>query len=208
MGDIEYYYSAHSSFAYIGSARFMEVARAANCRIVHKPIDLNRVIEVTGPGWSRDRTPARRDYFFRRDRARWAEYRGVSMMNGRPTHHGNDMTLANSTIIAGLLQGIDVDQLAHGMLEAHWQEDADISDRQTLAAIGARIGLDPEPLLDAALAPETQAVYEANIEEAISRSVFGSPTYFVDGDMFYGQDRLDIVERALVKPFAGDWPPR
>ena len=63
-------------------------------------------------------------------------------------------------------------------------------------------------LLDAALAPETQAVYEANIKDAIHRSVFGSPTYFVDGDMFYGQDRLDLVERAPVTPFAGDWPPR
>lgn len=207
MNDIEYFYSAHSSFAFIGSARFMEIATAANRRIIHKPIDLDRVIEVTGPGWSGDRTPARRDYFFRRDRARWSEFRGVTMMSGRPTQHGADMTLANGMIIAGLLQSLDMDRLAHGMLESHWQDDADLSDRPTLAAIGAKTGLDPEPLLDAALGPETQAVYEANIEEAISRSVFGSPTYFVDGDMFYGQDRLDLIERALVTPFAGGWPP-
>jgi 2-hydroxychromene-2-carboxylate isomerase len=46
----------------------------------------------------------------------------------------------------------------------------------------------------------------SNTEEAINRSVFGSPTYFVDGDMFYGQDHLEIVERALQQPFAGRWP--
>ena len=51
-----------------------------------------------------------------------------------------------------------------------------------------------------------QAIYEANTEEAIRRSVFGSPTYFVDGDMFYGQDRLDQVARALRQPYGGDWP--
>jgi 2-hydroxychromene-2-carboxylate isomerase len=49
-------------------------------------------------------------------------------------------------------------------------------------------------------------VYEKNTEEAIARSVFGSPTYFVDGDMFYGQDRLEIMERALHTPYQGTWP--
>jgi 2-hydroxychromene-2-carboxylate isomerase len=44
--------------------------------------------------------------------------------------------------------------------------------------------------------------------EAIARGVFGSPTYVVDGDMFYGQDRLELVERALERPFARTWPPR
>jgi 2-hydroxychromene-2-carboxylate isomerase len=51
-----------------------------------------------------------------------------------------------------------------------------------------------------------QAIFHANTEEAVQRSVFGSPTYFVDGDMFYGQDRLELVERALRTPFAGKWP--
>ena len=60
--------------------------------------------------------------------------------------------------------------------------------------------------LAAALDPEIQAIYAANNEEAIRRSVFGSPTFFIDGDMFYGQDQLDLVERALEKPFAGTWP--
>ena len=58
-------------------------------------------------------------------------------------------------------------------------------------------------------AAETEAVvseYEANTQEAIERSVFGSPTYFVGGDMFYGQDHLELVERALLKPFDGNWP--
>jgi 2-hydroxychromene-2-carboxylate isomerase len=50
-----------------------------------------------------------------------------------------------------------------------------------------------------------QRQYQANTDEAIRRSVFGSPTYFVDGDMFYGQDRLEMVERALAKPYARSW---
>ncbi len=59
MADIEYFYSAHSAFAYFGSARLMEIARAADSRIIHKPIDLNRAVEANGPGWTGSLTPAR-----------------------------------------------------------------------------------------------------------------------------------------------------
>ncbi len=207
MSDIEYFYSAHSSFAYLGSARLMEIAETTDSRIIHRPINLNRVVDATGPGWSGDRTAARRDYFFGRDKLHWSEFRRVPIIDYRPTHHDADMTLANGMVIAGLHRDINMDRMAHAMLEAHWRDDADLADRITLTALGLAVGLDPEPLLDSALSPETRAAYEANIEEAISRSVFGSPTYFVDGDMFYGQDRLDLVERAVAKPFTGTWPP-
>ena len=88
------------------------------------------------------------------------------------------------------------------MLEAHWREDADVANRETLAEIGRAVGHDPEPLLASALDADVQADYEANTEDAIDRNIFGSPTYFVDGDMFYGQDHLELVERALKEPFA------
>ena len=110
-------------------------------------------------------------------------------------------------LIAGLEQGLDIGPLAHRMLEAHWRDDADLDNRNTLSAISSEVGLDPKPLLDTALASKTQAIYEANTKEAIERSVFGSPTYFVGGDMFYGQDHLELVQRALIKPFSGTWPP-
>ncbi len=206
MAEIEYFYSAHSAYAYLGSARFMEIARAASRKIAHKPMDLRRVVEVTGPGPTNARTPARRAYFSGREIVRWAEMRSVSIMEGFPAHHDNDMTLPNCMLIAGVLQGVDVDQLAHCLLEAHWRDDADLADRPTLARLGRAAALDPEPLLEAAMSPEVQAVYARNTEEAIDRSVFGSPTYFVDGDMFYGQDHLEMVERALTRPFAGAWP--
>ena len=201
MADIEYFYAAHSAFAYLGSARLMEVAAAAARDIVHKPVDLNRVITAAGSTAFRARSPAHRAYFFRREIDRWAEQRNAPVMDGRPTYHDNDYTLANSMLIAGIEQGHNVDRLAHAILEAHWRDDADLADRSTLAGLGRSVGLDPEPLLQAALGPEIASIYEDNTAEAIERSMFGSPTYFIDGDMFYGQDRLELVERALSQPY-------
>ena len=202
MSEIEYFYSAHSVFAYLGSARFMEIAQAAGRTIVHRPVDLDQVVPATGSSSFRERSPKHRAYFFRREIDRWAEQRNAPVMEGYPAHHYKSVSLCNGMIVAGVARGENMDQLAHGMLSAHWQDDADLSDRATLARIGESAGLDPEPLLEAALSDEIQALYQANTDEAIERSMFGSPTYFIDGDMFYGQDRLEMVERALRQPFA------
>jgi 2-hydroxychromene-2-carboxylate isomerase len=206
MAEIEYFYSAHSAFAYLGSARFMQIARATGRDIAHRPVHLDRVVAAAGAADFRQRSRAHVAYFFGREIERWAEHRDAPVIRGMPTHHRKDMTLANGMLIAGIRQGQNVDRLAHAMLEAHWRDDADLADRVTLAKLAAGVGIMPESLLGAALAPETLAALEANTEEAIARSVFGSPTYFVDGDMFYGQDRLEMVERALSQPYRGIWP--
>lgn len=206
--EVEYFYAAHSAFAYLGSARFSAIVTAAGRRIAHRPVDLRRVVAEGGAVPFGRRTRAHAAYYFGREIERWSEERGAPWLGRIPTHHANDITLPNCMLIAGLVRGIEIDGLAHAMLEAHWRDDADLADRNTLAAIGRHVGVDPAPLLDLALSPEVKAIYQANTDEAIRRSVFGSPTYFVDGDMFYGQDRLDMVERALRKPYAGAWPPK
>jgi 2-hydroxychromene-2-carboxylate isomerase len=206
MAEIEYFYSAHSAFAYLGSARLMEIANAAGRRIMHKPLDLRRVMVESGAGLTSERGTAHRNYYFGREIERWAEWRNAPAVQGLPTNHRGDMTLCNGLLIAALQAGHNVDQLAHQLLQAHWRDSADLTDREVLARLTREAGLEPASLLEGALSPEVQAIYLANTEEAIRRSVFGSPTYFIDGDMFYGQDHLEMVERALKQPFAGSWP--
>ena len=202
-GSIEYFYAAHSAFAYLGSARLMTIAQNAGRRIVHKPYDLRRALAHTRAQPFSQRSRAHLDYFFGRELDRWSEERNAPIMGGHmPTHHRNDITLPNCLIIAALLSGEDVDRLARALLEGHWRDDADLADRATLSDLATGAGYDAEALLTAAESDSAvHAAYAANTDEAIARSVFGSPTYFVDGDMFYGQDRLEMVERALAKPF-------
>ena len=206
MAKIEYFYASYSAFAYLGSRRFKEIADAAGATIVHKPFDLVAALKASGLVDFSTRTDKYKKYHFKREIDRWAEYRNAPVQGFRPTHHDNSLDLSNGMLIAGLEQGLDIFELGHAMLQSHWRDDSDLADRDTLVGLARGVGLDPEPLLAAALSDPVQAIYKANTQEAVDRSVFGSPTYFVDGDMFYGQDHLELVERALEKPFAGDWP--
>lgn len=207
MAEIEYFYAAHSVYAYIGMPKFREIAKAAGRDIVHKPYDLTRGIAAAGSTPTRDRTTAHRAYFFGREIKRWAEQRGLEIYDGMPPTHRNDITLANCSLIAATDTSAGADDLAEAYHTAHWIDGADLSDADTLAKLAASVGQDGQALLTAAATQSIQDRYAANTEEAIARSVFGSPTYFVDGDMFYGQDHLELVERACRQPYAGEWPP-
>lgn len=198
---IEYFYSAHSAFAYLGSETFMRIAKAAGRTIVHKPMDLRRVVAAAKGADFDGYGPEHMAYFFGREIERWSEYRGAPVMGHRPTHHDNEIESSNCVLIAAMEQGASIDRLAHVLLEAHWRDDADLADAETLRNLTETAGLDADEVLAAASTPPVRAIYEANTNEAIARSVFGAPTYFVDGDMFYGQDHLEMMERALRKPF-------
>ena len=208
MSAIEYFYAAHSAYAYFGSAHLRAIAAAAGRPIAHRPMDLDRVLAGCGSTSFKDRPLAVKEYFFNREMERWIEYRGVRSLGRRPSWHHHSPDLANCVLIAALHKGHAIDELAHRMLEAHWADDADLADRRTLLRLANESGLDGNGLLAGADTAVVRDAYNANTLEAIDRGVFGSPTYFVDGDMFYGQDRLELVARALDRPFARTWPPR
>jgi 2-hydroxychromene-2-carboxylate isomerase len=202
MTDIEYFYSAHSLYAYIGARKLTEIASAHGCRIVHRPMDLREVVAKSGAVPFGKRSQAHWDYFFGREMERWVEERGVAMMKSFPRHHAKDITLPNCLLLAAIASQADIDALAYRLLHAHWVDDADLSDADTLKRLAGDVGLDGDKLLALANSHKVLEQYEANTQDAIARSVFGSPTYFIDGDMFYGQDRLEMVERALTRPYA------
>ena len=202
MAQISYYYSAHSAFAYLGAARLGQICADHGCTLLHKPIDLDPVMTAVGGVPFRGRTQAHVDYFFGREIDRWAEWRDVPVLRFRPTHHDNPLTLPNGLLIAAAQQGRNVDALSHAVLQAHWRDDADLADPAALRPLLDALDMPADALLEDALSPGVQAQHAANTADAIDRSVFGSPTYVLEGEMFYGQDRLDMLERALRTPFA------
>ncbi|MCV2889746.1 2-hydroxychromene-2-carboxylate isomerase [Ruegeria aquimaris] len=207
MARIDYFYSAHSAYAYLGAQELYRIcATHPGTELVHRPILLSPVVEAAGGLTFAERSKAHVDYFFGREIERWAEWRGVPVIDHRPTYHDNPLDLPNGVIIAAQRAGLDVNALSFAILQAHWRDDADIADPGLLNHLIAGLGMEPEPLLTAARSEPALAEQAANTQEAIDRALFGSPSYVVDGDPFYGQDRLDLVARALMRPFRpGTW---
>jgi 2-hydroxychromene-2-carboxylate isomerase len=141
------------------------------------------------------------DYFFGREIERWAEYRDVPVIGFRPTYHDADYSLASGMILALGESGAKTDRMAHGLLEAHWRYDADLSCPQTLDKIAAELGYNADTLMEQAASEAVQDKLQANSSWAREQNIFGSPTYIVDGDPFDGQDHLELVKRALSQPF-------
>ncbi|NNE51131.1 MAG: 2-hydroxychromene-2-carboxylate isomerase [Sulfitobacter sp.] len=198
-GVIEYFYSAHSAYAYLGAWELDRIARESGWRVAHRPFDFAPVMAAAGGRAFGERSKAHIDYFFGREMRRWAAWRDLPMISHRPTHHDKPLALANGMIIAAEDQA---GPLSRAILQAHWRDDTDIADPATLVGLAAGLDLHGEALLEAARGPAIAAQHRQNTDEAIARSVFGSPTYFVRGDMFYGQDRLMMVARAIARPFA------
>ena len=198
MAIIEYFYATHSVYAYLGASTFSTITSKSDHIIIHKPYNLPEAITGIGSTNIGDRTEAHLDYFFRREIERWSEYREVPIKTFLPTHHFNSLVPSSAMIIAGIELGLEIDPLAHAMMKFHWLYDADLADKETLKEIANSIGIDPIPLLALSETEDILKAFKANTIEAIDRSIFGSPTYIVDGVMFYGQDRLELVERALT----------
>jgi 2-hydroxychromene-2-carboxylate isomerase len=200
MPVIEYVYSAHSAFAYLGSKELRRICEEHGAELVHRPILLSPVVEAQGSLPFAARSQAHVDYFFGREIERWAEFRNVPVIGHRPTSHDAPYDIASGMILALGETGAITDRFAHRVLEAHWRDDADLSDTETLLALANEFGYGAD-LLDTAQSEPVQRQLRDNCAWARRENVFGSPTYIVNGDPFYGQDRLDLVERTLNQPF-------
>ena len=106
-------------------------------------------------------------------------------------------------VIAAQLQGLDAQPLSHALLRALWAEERDTSVTEVRIAVADENGYDGAALQAQEQSAQTQAVYRANSAEAVEKGVFGSPTYVLDGERFWGQDRLAFLDRALDRLRAG-----
>ena len=199
---LEYFYSAYSAYAYIGHFHFLRLAEKAGRDVVHRPFDLMKCLNEIGYHPLEERTQATLDYQFGRQRDRWSEYRQVTMPKDTPSSHNNGAEIADLILIAAKKLELDLEMISSEFMQCHWLNNLDLNNADAMDEKLKSIDLDADTLMQLSKAPEVINEYEANTNTAIKHSVFGSPTYFVDGDMFYGQDNLCLVERALSKPFA------
>jgi len=194
---VDYYFSPVSPWTYLGHQRFHEIARAAGATIRVLPVDLGgKVFPVSGGLPLPKRAPQRQAY-------RLVELKRFSEHLGRPIKlqptyfpvSGDDA--AQLIIAVDMHDGTDAAMALSGaVLRAVWVEDRNIADPGHLAQLLAALKL-PARRLDDAHSQAVHERYEADSQQAIDAGVFGAPSYVIDGELFWGQDRLDFVARRL-----------
>lgn len=194
---IEYFVFLMSPWAYLGSERFAAMVQRHGASVRVRPIDAGQVFPASGGLPLAKRAPQRQAYRLVELR-RWSQFLQMPF-NLHPKHFPVPDGQAARATVALREQGKDAMGFAHACMRAVWAEDRDLSDPATVAAILREQGHDPAALLAAAETPAISAAQQADTELALSLQVFGAPSYVLNGEIFWGQDRLDFLERALQK---------
>ena len=196
---VQYFLAPQSPWTYLGHARFVALAKAGGAQVELKPFDLGKVFSVSGGLPLAKRAPQRQAYRLH-ELARWARQLNVPL-TAQPKFFPIPPDPAARLIIATRtsLGGDAALDVAGAVMRALWAEERNIADDDTLAQIASGCGFDGRMLVKSSQTAGVQEQYDRNSDEAMAASVFGAPWYVVDGEPFWGQDRLDFVERALAK---------
>lgn len=195
---VDYYFAPQSPWTYLGHERFARIVRDTGARVNVRPVDLGAVFKVSG-GLPLAQRPAQRRAYRLVELRRFAEHLKLPM-NIEPKFFPVSGDAAARLIIAvDLHDGSDAAMKISGaVFRAVWAQQRDIANAQVLAELLAETGLSPERLANAG-SDEVQDRYATNTQAAIDAGVFGAPSYVMDdGEIFWGQDRLDFVERRLA----------
>jgi 2-hydroxychromene-2-carboxylate isomerase len=196
MAEIDYFYTLLSPWAYLGHRALLRLAAEYGAEVRHRPVMLGQVFENSGALPLAQRPKARQDYRFL-ELQRWRAKRGLPL-NLKPKHFPTNPGLADRTVIALAEAGQDPGDWAERVFQACWVDDLDIADRETLAGLLASAGHSASEVLAEAESHAIMERYAANTAEAVRLNAIGSPTYVLNGETFWGQDRLDLLADALA----------
>ena len=208
MIDLHCYYSLSSPWAYLAGPRLQDILRRHRVRLLLKPFDFQAVVPKTGGVPIRTRVAPRRNYHDL-ELARWSEYLGMPLVL-KPRHYPHQVPAdpdwnkyAGWMVIAAQDQGLDAFPLSHAILRAVWAEERDIAAPDVRRQIADENGYDGASLVAAEKSARVQDLYRTYSDEALALGVFGAPSFVLDGVIYWGQDRLGFVDRALAQKRAG-----
>ena len=199
MAHIDYYASLNSPWTHLGAARIEALAGRYGASLRIWPVDFGTIFAGSGGLPLPRRAPQRQAYRLMELR-RWRDFLGVPI-NIEPKHFPASEALSAPCVIA--LRETQGDtpavKLAHRVLRAVWQDELNPGDPSTLAALIGELGLDAEAVMNLGAEPRWTERRVADSQAALDRGVFGAPSYVIGDEIFWGQDRLDFVERKLAR---------
>jgi 2-hydroxychromene-2-carboxylate isomerase len=192
---IDYYFSFQSPWAYIGHKLFRDVVSTYNLTVNHKPVILLDLFSETGGLPLMKRHPVRQRYRLV-ELQRWRDKRGLNF-HLQPAHWPFNARLADGLVIAAVEAGHDPDAFLRRAYAGVWEDQVNLADAGVVSQLADAAGLPGKQLVERAASDAIGAVYEQNRQDALSADVFGSPAYVLDGEVFWGQDRIELLADAL-----------
>ncbi|HWI84162.1 2-hydroxychromene-2-carboxylate isomerase [Ramlibacter sp.] len=191
---VEFWFDVGSPAAYLAFERLPAICRAAGATLEWRPMLLGGVFQATG-NHSPATIPAKGRYLFA-DLQRFAARHGTAFAPN-PHFPINTLTLMRGAVGLQLRQPARFVPYLEAVYRAIWAERRNMNDGAVVAAVLREAEFDPEAVLALAAEPDVKERLKAQTQEAVARGVFGAPTFFVGGEMYWGQDRLDFVKEAL-----------
>jgi 2-hydroxychromene-2-carboxylate isomerase len=200
---IDYFVSLNSPWTHLGAARIEAIAARYGASLRVFPVDFGAVFEATGGLPLPRRSPQRQAYRMM-ELERWRAHLGIPIQL-RPRFFPAREALAAQCVIAvrETIGDREAVRLAHRVLKALWEEEKDTGGEATLAALIGEAGLDAAAVLRLGAEERWAERRMADTRDAVARGVFGAPSYVIDGEIFWGQDRLEFVERKLARGGGG-----
>jgi carboxymethylenebutenolidase len=196
---VDYYASLNSPWTHLGAARIEALAAKHNATLRIYPVDFGTVFAGSGGLPLPKRAPQRQAYRLMELR-RWREFLGVPITIEPKFFPSSEALTAPCVIAVRETQGdAPAIKLAHRVLKAVWQDELNPADPATLAKLIGEVGLDAEAVMKLGGEPRWTERREADTRAALERGVFGAPSYVIGDEIFWGQDRLEFVERKLAK---------
>ncbi len=192
---VEFFFDFGSPTAYLAYTQLPDIAKNADAQLVYRPMLLGGVFKATGN--TSPAAVAAKGRWMNTDLPRWAK-RYCVPFNFNPNFPINTLTLMRGAVGMQMQQPQEFDRYIKTVFKAMWVLPRNLGDVSELEGVLSEAGFDTAAFTAMVGDPAVKAQLVANTEEAVSRGVFGAPTCFVDGHMFFGQDRLDFVHEALA----------
>jgi 2-hydroxychromene-2-carboxylate isomerase len=191
---VEFYFDVGSPAAYLAWMQLPRLGAETGARIAYKPMLLGGVFQATG-----NQSPmaiAVKGRYVMMDLERFAQRDGVAFSHN-PFFPINTLTLMRGATGLQMREPARMVPYAEAVFRAIWVDGQNMNDPVVVAQVLRSADFDPAALLALAGDPEVKERLKAVTQDAVARGVFGAPTFFVDGQMYWGQDRLDFVKTAL-----------
>jgi 2-hydroxychromene-2-carboxylate isomerase len=196
---VEFFYDYSSPWTYLAFTRIEDLCRRHGAELVWRPILVGGIFNTVNPSVYEARAhpvPAKARYMFK-DLQDWARLRGITIQFPPTVFPVNSVKALRGALVA--LEHGCIGAYSARVFAAYFGEDRDISQDAVLDAIVRAVGLDPAAFFAAIATPAAKERIRSNTEECVHRGGFGSPTIFVGDDMYFGNDRLPLVEAALTR---------